>query len=157
VTSPLRPSTRIFIFQLYTCGYSPYVTSSLMKGWVCPLPLLLRLRSKSHGTTFYYLRFETPPTWRARPPYLYPPGTGCPSYTIRYWLPFSLPSTTLRATVEVFNPASTREESKLCYDRWSVGGTDHVENTTLPSNDPTDPLLFHVHLLLQTAVYRAVA
>jgi hypothetical protein len=24
-------------------------------------------------TTFYCLRFETPPTWRARSPYLYPP------------------------------------------------------------------------------------
>jgi hypothetical protein len=24
-------------------------------------------------TTFYYLRFETPPTWRAGSPYLYPP------------------------------------------------------------------------------------
>jgi hypothetical protein len=24
---------------------------------------------------------ETPPTWRARSPYLYPPGTGWPSYT----------------------------------------------------------------------------
>jgi hypothetical protein len=29
-------------------------------------------------TTFYCLRFETPSTWRARAPYLYPPGTGCP-------------------------------------------------------------------------------
>jgi hypothetical protein len=37
------------------------------------------------------------------PCYLYPPGTGCPSYTPRYWLPFSSPPT----TVEVFEPAST--------------------------------------------------
>jgi hypothetical protein len=29
--SPLRPKTSIF-FQLNTCGYSPYVTSSLSKG-----------------------------------------------------------------------------------------------------------------------------
>jgi hypothetical protein len=27
-------------------------------------------------TIFYGLRFETPPTWRARSLYLYPPGTG---------------------------------------------------------------------------------
>jgi hypothetical protein len=26
-------------------------------------------------TTFYCFRFETPPTWRARSPYLHPPGT----------------------------------------------------------------------------------
>jgi hypothetical protein len=35
-------------------------------------------------TTFYCLRFETPPTWRAKSPYLYPPGTGWPSYTPRH-------------------------------------------------------------------------
>jgi hypothetical protein len=34
-------------------------------------------------TTFYYLRFETPPTWRARSPYFYAPGTGWPCYTPR--------------------------------------------------------------------------
>jgi hypothetical protein len=32
-------------------------------------------------TIFYCFKFETPPTWRARSPYLYPPGTGWPSYT----------------------------------------------------------------------------
>jgi hypothetical protein len=42
-TSPLRPMTRNFIFQLNTCSYSPYVTSSLMRGWVCHLQLLLGL------------------------------------------------------------------------------------------------------------------
>jgi hypothetical protein len=26
-------------------------------------------------TIFYCLKFETPPTWRARSPFLYPPGT----------------------------------------------------------------------------------
>jgi hypothetical protein len=29
-------------------------------------------------TIFHCLRFVTPPVWRARSPYLYPPGTGCP-------------------------------------------------------------------------------
>jgi hypothetical protein len=41
---PLRPTTRIF-FQLNTCGYSPYVTSPLTRGWVCCLQLLLVLAS----------------------------------------------------------------------------------------------------------------
>jgi hypothetical protein len=45
---------------------------------------------------FYCLRFEIPRTWRARSPYLYPPGTGCPSYTPRHWVHFSLPPTTRR-------------------------------------------------------------
>jgi hypothetical protein len=40
-------------------------------------------------TIFYCLRFETPPTWRARSPYLCPPRTGWPSYTPRHWVPFN--------------------------------------------------------------------
>jgi hypothetical protein len=49
-------TTSNFIFQLNACGYSPYVTSSLMRGRVCPLQLLLVLasavilRSESHKT-----------------------------------------------------------------------------------------------------------
>jgi hypothetical protein len=60
------------------------------------------LSGPSHArliTTFYYLRFETPQTWRARSPYLYPPGRRWPGYTPRHWVPFSFPPTTRRATV----------------------------------------------------------
>jgi hypothetical protein len=39
-------------------------------------------------TTFYCLRFETHPTWRARFPYLHPPGTGRPRYTTRHCVLF---------------------------------------------------------------------
>jgi hypothetical protein len=55
-TSPLRPTTSNFIFQLNTCDYSPCVISSLIRGWVCRLQLLLvlasavTLRSESRGT-----------------------------------------------------------------------------------------------------------
>jgi hypothetical protein len=42
VTSPLRLTTSNF-FQLKTCFHCPYVTSSLMRGWVCSLQLLLAL------------------------------------------------------------------------------------------------------------------
>jgi hypothetical protein len=59
-------------------------------------------------TTFYCLKFEIPPTWRARSPYLYTPGTGWPSYTSRHWVPLSSSPTTRRATVELFHSASTR-------------------------------------------------
>jgi hypothetical protein len=34
-----------YFFQLNTCGYSPYVTSSLTREWVCRLQLLLGLAS----------------------------------------------------------------------------------------------------------------
>jgi hypothetical protein len=44
-TSPLRIRTSSFIFQLNTCGYRPYVTYSLPRGWVCRLQLLLVLSS----------------------------------------------------------------------------------------------------------------
>jgi hypothetical protein len=39
--------------------------------------------------------------------YLDLPGIGWPSYTPRHLVPFSSPSTTRRATVEVFEPAFT--------------------------------------------------
>jgi hypothetical protein len=43
-TSPLRLTTSNF-FRLNTCFHSPYVTSSLRRGWVCCLQLLLVLAS----------------------------------------------------------------------------------------------------------------
>jgi hypothetical protein len=111
VTSLLRLTTNIF-FQLNTCGHSPYVTSSLTRGWVCRLQLLLAFatlvifRSESHGThdhmSLYQIRDL--PICRARSPYLYPPGTGWPGYIPRHRVPFSSPPTTLRATAEVFEP-----------------------------------------------------
>jgi hypothetical protein len=42
--SPLRLKARIFS-QLNSCGHSPYITSSLTRGWVCHLQLLLALAS----------------------------------------------------------------------------------------------------------------
>jgi hypothetical protein len=55
-TSLLRLTTSNFIFQLNICSYSPYVTSSMTRGWVCRLQLLLVfasaviLRPESRGT-----------------------------------------------------------------------------------------------------------
>jgi hypothetical protein len=104
-----------FIFQMNTCCYSPYVTSSLMRGWVCRLQVLLGLastvilRSESQGTHDHILlskiqdstnlegqipRFIIP---RNRVAHLYP----------RHWVPFSVPPTTRGAIVEVFDPTST--------------------------------------------------
>jgi hypothetical protein len=70
--------------QLWVCWSGAL---SLTGGRVCRLQLLLVLASavilgsKSRGTHghIYCLKFETHPTWRARSPYLYPPGTGWPS------------------------------------------------------------------------------
>jgi hypothetical protein len=87
-------------FSLDICEFVIFVAPSMMRGWVCNLPLLLVLASAVP-------RDLTPPTWRARSPYLYSPGTGWPRYTPGHCVPFLSPLTTRRATVEVFYPAST--------------------------------------------------
>jgi hypothetical protein len=81
----------ITVRPLRVCGYE---APSLTRGRVCRLQLLLSLPAQSFSgsspaglmTTFYCLRFETPPTWRTRSLYLYPPGTGWPGYTPRHWV-----------------------------------------------------------------------
>jgi hypothetical protein len=113
----VRPTTRIFIFQLHICGYSPYVKSYLTRGWVCRLQLLLVLasavilRSESRGTHDHLLLpqiqdsdnldgqvpvFISSRNTMAR---LYPQALGS----------LFVASYTRRATVEVFDPAATRE------------------------------------------------
>jgi hypothetical protein len=98
----------IIVRLLRACWYG---VPSLTRGRVCRLQLLLSLPAQSFSgpspaglmTTFFYcLSFETPPTWRTRSLYLYPPGTGWPGYT---------PDTGLA-------PWILRE---LYYDRRSVG------------------------------------
>jgi hypothetical protein len=48
-TSPLRPTTRIVIFQPNTCGYSPYVTSSLTRGMGPSFTIAAGPRQRSHS------------------------------------------------------------------------------------------------------------
>jgi hypothetical protein len=60
-TSPFSLWTSNFIFQLNACGYSPYVTFPLKRGWVYRSQLLLILasagilRSESRGTRDHIL------------------------------------------------------------------------------------------------------
>jgi hypothetical protein len=55
----------VFYFEFNTCCHSPYVTSSLMRGWVCCLQLLLApasaviLRSESLRTHYHILLSQT--------------------------------------------------------------------------------------------------
>jgi hypothetical protein len=81
------------------------------------------LRQRSHSQVRVP---RQPPTWRVRSPYLYPPGIGWPSYNPRHWVPFSSPPTTRRATVEVFDPASTMNYCTNCI---VSGGS--IENTSV--------------------------
>jgi hypothetical protein len=76
--------------------------------WSSPAQSFLGPSPVGVVTIFYSLRFETPPTWRARTPYLYPTGRGWPNYAPRHWVPFSSPPVTRRTTVKIFESASTR-------------------------------------------------
>jgi hypothetical protein len=110
-------TTSIF-FQLNTCGCSPNVTSRLTRGWVCRLQLLLvSLAQSLSGPSpqnllphFTVSNSRLPQSGRPRPRILYPPGRGWPGYKPRHWVPFSSPPTTRRTTVEVFDPATKRDE-----------------------------------------------
>jgi hypothetical protein len=114
--SPMRLTTNDFFFQLRSCDHSPYVTSSLRRGWVCRLQLLLAfanaviLGSESRGTHVHILlpQIRDSPNLGGQVPRFMSPGTGWPSYTPRHSVSFSSHPTTRRATVEVFDPASTR-------------------------------------------------
>jgi hypothetical protein len=111
VKHPCRAQCQIFITvrPLRVCWC---VAPSLMRGrvsryncfWHSPAQSFSGPSPAGLMTIFYCLRFETPPTWRARSPYLYPTGTRWPIYTLRYWVPSSSPPTTRRATVDVLNP-----------------------------------------------------
>jgi hypothetical protein len=105
----------IFFIQLRVCYF---VAPSLTRGRVCNLLYncfwtlpehSLLSRSPTELTTIFTVSYETPPTWGARSPYLYPPGTRWPRYTPWHLVPFLSPLTTRRAKVEVFYPASTRD------------------------------------------------
>jgi hypothetical protein len=113
---PLRLTTSDFFLQLNSCCHSPYLTLLWLEDgsvaynccWCSPAQSFSCPRPAGPMTVFHCLRFETPPTWRVRSPYLYPPGTSWSSYTLRHFVPFSSPPTTRRVTVEVSEPPSTR-------------------------------------------------
>jgi hypothetical protein len=121
---------------LNTCGYSPYVTSSLTGESVCYLQLLLVLASAvilgseslgnhdhillSHIRDFPTLDdealvFLSP---RNRVTQLHPQRLGS----------ISSPPMTLRATVVIFETASTRGIFRVsCLSSWNSFGTDQTE------------------------------
>jgi hypothetical protein len=80
--NPLRLTTSNFILQLNTCGYSPYVQSSLTRGRLCCLQLLLVLaravihRAESRGTHDHILlsRIRDSPNLEGQVPVFISPG-----------------------------------------------------------------------------------
>jgi hypothetical protein len=92
--------------------------------WASPAQSFSAPRRAELMTIFYSLIFETHLTWRARSPYLYPPGTVWPIYIPRHWVHFSSLPTTRRATMEVFEPASRGVLSFVSF------GTYRIENNS---------------------------
>jgi hypothetical protein len=94
-----------FIFRLNTCDYSPYVTSSLTRGWVCRLQLLLvlasavSLRSESRGAHDHILlsQIRESPNFEGQVPVFI-----SPSKRVTQLCPQAL--------------GSTKSKSKLLYD-----------------------------------------
>jgi hypothetical protein len=103
-----------FIFQLNTCGYSPYVTSPLTRGWVCSLQLLLGLasavilRSDYRETRDHILLSQIRESPNLE-------GQVLVFISPRNRIPISSPPTTRRVTVEVFDLASTRDRVNCCW------------------------------------------
>jgi hypothetical protein len=71
---------------------------SLTRGRVCNLQCNhTMVRVAQNPKPYFTVSSETPPSWRARLPYLYTPGTGWPSYAPGHWVPFKSSLTTRRA------------------------------------------------------------
>jgi hypothetical protein len=160
VSSPfLGPKTR-FLLVSNSCGFVD-VGHALRREEECviynccwPSPAQPFLVPSPAGlmTMFYCLRFETPPTWRARSLYFYPPR-----HRVARLYPQALgslfaPPTTRSAMVEVFEPASTwgtlanQSESELHYDwrftaHWFVLAPSPLKLTTRVYFFATEPLM----------------
>jgi hypothetical protein len=88
--------TTKFVLLSYSCGFVD-VGSSLWRDnrsavynccWYSPAQSFFGPSPAGFVTIFYCPRFETPPNWGARSPYLYPPGRGWTSYTRGTAFPF---------------------------------------------------------------------
>jgi hypothetical protein len=75
------------------------------------------------------------PTWRAKYPYLHPPGTGWPSYNSGHWVPFTSLLAILEATVEVFWPSPNLEgqipvciyfRNRMVQSKFNIKSQSHV-------------------------------
>jgi hypothetical protein len=87
----------VAVWNLLSCIYG---APTLTRGRVCNLRCNHSMvRVSQNPKPYFTASSETPLTSRARFPYLYPPGTGWPSYTPGHWVPFTSSLTTLRATV----------------------------------------------------------
>jgi hypothetical protein len=76
----------------------PWISWQVFTGWCC----------QHHAQ---------PPTWRTRPPYVWPPETGWPSCTPRHWV-----TILAWATFGLFLSCDYHTENKINYGRDSITG-----------------------------------
>jgi hypothetical protein len=81
-------ATRYYFLSECCClKFAVYWAPSLTRGWVCNLQCNHSIVQVAQNPKPYFtVSSETPPTWRTRFLYLYPPGTGWPSYTPGHWV-----------------------------------------------------------------------
>jgi hypothetical protein len=157
-TSPLRPTTGMFIFQLNTCGYSPYVTSFWREDgpvvciccWSSPAQSFSDPRPRDSWPYFTASILSLPQPGVPVPCICSP---GWPGYTSRHWVHFSSPPTTRRSTVELFDPASTRDDPRPSpclnnllsstekFMRWRRAGENDLAKTGRKRSHLSDILL----------------
>jgi hypothetical protein len=92
----LRPDIiscrNVAVSNLWSCSYW---APSLTRGRVCNLQCNHSVvRVTQNSKPYYTVSSETPQTWRAKFPYLYPLGIGWPSYTPGHWDPLTSSLTT---------------------------------------------------------------
>jgi hypothetical protein len=130
--SHLGPKTR-FLLLSDSCGFVDMgyplwrKDESVVYNCCCPSPAQSFL-----GPSPACLRFKTLPTRRTRSPYLYPPGTGWPSYNPLHWVPFSSPSATRRAMVEVSTPPPHGVANTFC-NTYDIHSTIRLHGVVLNS------------------------
>jgi hypothetical protein len=126
----LRLTSNNFIFKLNTCGYSPYVTSSLTTGCICRLQLLPVLaravihRFESCGTHDKILlsHIRDSPNLEGQVSVFISPGNRVARLYLQALGSFPTPPITRRATVEVFDPVSIWVSSSVSFSLCVASG-----------------------------------
>jgi hypothetical protein len=113
------------------------------------------LGSESSRTHAHILlsQIRDSPNLEGQVPYLYPPGTGWPSYTLWHWVCFSSPPMTSRVTLEVFEPASMQglTNSQRTIDCLCSLTMDRTEDTSLNSFSTVATHSYHMDCTENTA------
>jgi hypothetical protein len=86
---PVRLGVGNLSFCQDNCFNPSNGTPTLTRRRVCNFQCILILVGVTQNSwPQFTVSFETFPTWRVSSPYLYPPGTGWPSYTPEHWVTF---------------------------------------------------------------------